>query len=438
MRLHKQTLAVLVALLAGCGGGGGGSVTGPIAGSSECSIDGQKSFVLDQMRDVYFWNDLLPASVNLASYATAEDLLVFLTSFQPVDRFSFIGSAAADAAFFGEGQFVGFGFSTTFLADDDVRFVRVFSDSPAGTGGLARGQRLLAVDGRTIAEITAAEGLSEAFGPADEGVVRTLTIDDNGTQSDVVLTKAVVTIDPVPQVNTFVVDNTTYGYIEFSTFISTANDQLDAAFADFRAANINAIILDMRYNGGGLVSVAERVGDLLGGENNDGEVFSETLFNANNTASNSIDRFSRLAQSINLSELVVITTGGTASASELVINSLEPATSVRLVGSDTFGKPVGQVGITFCEKILRPTAFETVNQLGEGGYFDGLTVDCEAADDVTVPVGSMQDPSFAAARTLLSTGACPTVQANAKPSQDVRPFRPPAGRSAAEVNAYVF
>ncbi|MFK8052986.1 MAG: S41 family peptidase [Woeseiaceae bacterium] len=437
MKRHIFTMTAAMAL-AGCGGGGGGSVTGPQTGTTECSIDSQKQFVLDEMRDVYFWEDLLPASVNLNAYATPEDLLTFLTSFQPIDRFSFIGSAAADAAFFGEGRFVGFGFSTTFVSDDEVRFVRVFGGSPADQGGIARGQRLLAVDGRTIAQITADEGLSASFGDAEEGVMRTLRIDDNGVERDVVLTKAIVTIDPVPQVKTFTVDNTNYGYVEFSTFISTANDQLDDAFADFRANNINSLILDLRYNGGGLVSVAERLGDLLGGETNNGDVFSETLFNANNTASNSVRRFSQLASSLSLSELVVITTGGTASASELVINSLEPVTNVRLVGTTTFGKPVGQVGITFCEKILRPTAFETVNSLGEGGYFDGLPVDCEAADDINTVVGSEEDPSTAAALTLLSTGACPVAAPVSEKTQaGIRAFRPPAGRTAAEVNAYV-
>ncbi|MEN7342769.1 MAG: S41 family peptidase [Pseudomonadota bacterium] len=427
-------------ILTGCGGGSGGGVTGPEVGSDACSIDGQKQFVLDQMRDVYFWNDLLPTSVNLASYDSPEALLEFLTSFQPLDTFSFIGSAAADAAFFGEGQFVGFGFSSRFVSDNEVRFTRVFANSPAGLGGLARGQTLVAVDGRSIAEIEANEGLSAAFGPSEEGIERTLTILQNGVERDVTLTKAVVTIDPVPQIGTFEVSNVTYGYIEFYTFISTANAELDTVFGQFAANNINSVIIDMRYNGGGLVSVAERLGDQLGGITNEGDIFSDTRFNANNAASNSIRRFQRLASSVNLTELVVLTSGGTASASELVINGLEPVTSVRLVGANTFGKPVGQVGITFCDKILRPTAFETVNGLGEGGFFDGLPVDCEAVDDLDTPTGSRQDPMVDTALTLLSTGICPApaVPVTTKPAVDPRSLPVLKPRNAAEEYAYAY
>ena len=92
-----------------------------------CSLEGQKQFVLDNMRAWYFWNDLLPAQVDTSQFATPDELLAFLTTFSPdltpddgvdnpVDRFSFINTAAADQAFFGEGKFEGFGFSSRFDA----------------------------------------------------------------------------------------------------------------------------------------------------------------------------------------------------------------------------------------------------------------------------------------------------------------------------------
>ena len=167
MRNPLLMLAAVMLTLAGCGGGGGGGLSGPQTGSAACSIDGQKSFVLETMRDVYFWNTLLPAQVDLSQFQTPEELLISLTSVQPLDRFSFINSAQADEDFFQRGELAAFGFSTTITDTGDVRFVRVFSGSPADLGGLARGQTLLAVDGRSVAEIQAAEGLSEAFGPPD-------------------------------------------------------------------------------------------------------------------------------------------------------------------------------------------------------------------------------------------------------------------------------
>ena len=82
---------------------------------------------------------------------------------------------------------------------------------------------------------------------------------------------------------------------------------------------------------------------------------------------------------------------------------------MTIVGDTTFGKPVGQVGIQFCDKILRATAFETVNALDQGDYFDGLPVDCPAADDLTEIVGVATDPSLVSALAYLETGACPAA-----------------------------
>ena len=70
---------------------------------------------------------------------------------------------------------------------------------------------------------------------------------------------------------------------------------------------------------------------------------------------------------------------------------------------------MGQVGFEFCEKILRPTAFQTVNADGFGDYFDGLPVTCPAADDLTVEVGLDADPNMVAAMAFLDTGACPVA-----------------------------
>jgi hypothetical protein len=131
------------------------------------------------------------------------------------------------------------------------------------------------------------------------------------------------------------------------------------------------------------------------------------LFNDNNSAANRTALFARLAESLNLSRLVVIATERTASASELITNSMKPHVEVTIVGSTTLGKPVGQLGIEFCEKILRPTAFETVNSNEEGRYFDGLAADCPAIDDLLIPVGDNTDQNLTTALTFLETGACP-------------------------------
>jgi len=170
------------------------------------------------------------------------------------------------------------------------------------------------------------------------------------------------------------------------------------------------VIIDLRYNGGGLVSTAELLGDYLGGLVAQSLIFSSTEFNADRAAQyNETELFELRGNSISLSRLVVIASRGTASASELVANGMIPHVDVAIVGDRTFGKPVGQIGLEFCDKILRPTAFKLANALGDGDYFDGLPADCAAVDDLSVAVGDSLDPNMVAAMSYLDTGACPAV-----------------------------
>lgn len=402
MRKILYLLAVMTLTLSACSGSGSGG-GGPVAGTAACTNDAQKQFVLDAMRDVYFWYELLPANVDLTQYASPEELLAYLISFQPLDSFSFITSESADSQFFGEGKFEGFGFSSRFEAADDLRFTRVFALSPAAQAGFARGQRILELNGRTIAEIQANEGINAVFdlSPLE---FRIRKLDDS--EFIITVSHDIVTIDPLPQWRVIDMGGVPVGYLEFSTFVSTADPVFNSIFAEFNAAGVTDVIVDLRYNGGGLVSTAELLGDYLGGLAQ-GLIFSRTLFNDKNTSLNETDFFAGLANSVSLSRLVVIATSGTASASELVINSMEPYAEVTIVGDTTFGKPVGQVGILFCDKILRATAFETVNALDQGDYFGGLPVDCPAADDLTESVGVDTDPNLVTALTFLGTGACP-------------------------------
>lgn len=408
----RKLLVLLMAVFVGaCTSDDGGSGI-PI---SSCSNDGQKQFVADAMREWYFWNHLLPADVDISQFASPDDVLDYLTTFspddgtgQPVDRFSFINSAQADQAFFGEGRFEGFGFSSRFLAADDLRLTRVFLDSPAFRAGLRRGHRILELDGRTIAEIEAAEGIGAVL------ALQTLDFlmrDKDGNEYMVPIAKDIVTIDPVPKRR--IIDaggGRNVGYIELASFISTADIQMDSVFAQFNAAGVNEIIVDLRYNGGGLVSTAVLLGDFFGGDVAENLIFSKTIFNELRApANNTTTFFARLGNSVSLSRLVVIATGSTASASELVINGMDPHVEVTIVGANTFGKPVGQVGLEFCDQILRPTAFQTTNANDFGDYFDGLPVDCPAADDLNIEVGEDADPNMIAALGFLATGSCPAA-----------------------------
>jgi len=414
--MRKLLGLLAITSLVACGGGDGSSA--PQIGTAACENDGQKQFVLDNLYAWYLWNDLLPANINIADYASPEELIVRVTddfgpqdaNDEPIDRFSFVRSQQSEQEFLEGTLGELFGFSYRFVdeAATDFRIVRVFSGSPADVGGLARGQRILTLNGRSVTEIAGSEGISTFF--SNNSTVE-YEIERPGDNDFTTITKAVVTIDPVSQWR--LIDRgegiPPVGYMQLDTFIDTADPVFDTAFAEFLAAGVTDVILDLRYNGGGLVRTANLLADYLGGRVAPQLIFSRTGYNADRAEFNETREFSLRGNSISLSQLVVIATRGTASASELVTNGMIPHVDVTIVGDNTFGKPVGQSGFPFCDKIMRPTTFRLANANGDGDYFDGLPVDCAAPDDLSTEVGADDDPNVVAALSYLNTGACPAM-----------------------------
>lgn len=449
--------ALLTAALAACGGGGGG---GGMANGGSCSVTNQKQFVLDAAREWYLFQDLLPASVNIADYATAQDLLDFLTATaraQNKDRFfSFLTTPQADSSFFQEGQFIGFGLRTS-VQGNQLFVPDVFEASPAADGGLTRGVEITAVDAGAgfvpMATILATDpNLEQAFGPATEGVQRGLRfLRLNGQQVEVTLTKRIVTILPVPAAGGTAIltlpsnSSVQVGYIHLRTFISTAETPLRNAFAQFRAQTIENIIVDFRGNGGGLVSVAEFIGDLHGLNRAPSDVFSNMRFNANKSSNDTVRRFQLQPQSVAPVRIAFITTAGTASASELVINSMKPWAEIAIVGADTFGKPVGQSAFDMsgCDLRLRLIAFKVTNANDEGDYFDGLASTlpfaCAATDDYAMTPGDPLEDSTAEALNWLGTGACGQVMSTGAPGLRITlpPERIPMQGTPTPAQAYL-
>jgi hypothetical protein len=391
------------AMAAACGGGSGGS--GSIAAQPDsCTIVDQNTFVQDVMLDVYLWaDDVVP--VDPASVASPQEMLDALRV--PQDRFSFLQTIAADDAFFGQGQFVGLGFRSIITAPDELRIEDVYEGSVAENGGLARGDSILEVNGRPIEEILANEGFSASLGPREPGVVVELKWQTPGaTPVTGEFIKDVVTIPPVARTTVFQSQSGPIGYLLFRNFVDTAVQDLINAFAFFESEGVNQVVMDLRYNGGGLLSVAEVLANLMGGETAAGQIFYTLEFNEANSFRNVSTQFRKLDQSQFLDRMVFITTGSSASASEMVINGLEPFFDVVLVGDTTFGKPVGQVAADFCGLRLRPVSFRSVNADGESDFFNGFPVDCAAADDIDFDLGDPAEASLAEALYYAENGMC--------------------------------
>jgi carboxyl-terminal processing protease len=370
-----------------------------------CTPNGQNMLTSDVLDDLYLWYQHIP-DVKPWRYASPEAYLEAVR-YRPLDsRFSYITSKAEYTALFSESQYIGFGFSTR-TTETSITVLQVFPDSPASEAQLGRGDRIVAVDGRTVASLVASGAIGSALGPNEAGVsVVADVISRSGQTRSVTLRKRAVTIPPVSLTRAFQVDGRVVGYILFRQFVRPSRAALDEAFAALGQAGATELVLDLRYNGGGLIDVAVHLGSLIGDAATRGQVFARIQHNDKNRQYDETLRFEALDPPLRLTRLFVITTGASASASEMVINSLEPYLPVVVIGERTFGKPVGQYGIEICDKVLLPVAFITVNVNGEGNYFDGIAPDCEAPDDVGNDLGAAAEASLAVALQFIRTGAC--------------------------------
>src|SRR5919106_1316544 len=323
--MSRQVVFFSWLLLIGLGSVAPAGAQGSI-GNPTCSTVGQNTFVRNTMREYYLWYEHMP-NANPSRYSSPEAYLEAVRYKQLDSHFSYITTKAANDAFYSESQFIGYGLSTT-TSESEMRVLQVFNDSPASEAGLARGDRILEINGRSVSSLIASGQIGNAFGPSEIGVeTRVRFAHRDGEERTATLTKRPVTIPTV---------SLTRGNV----------------FAQFRHNDRNT-----RYD--------------------------ETL------------RFEELEPTLNLARLFVIATRSSASASELVINSLRPFIPVTVIGDRTYGKPVGQYGIDFCDKVLAPVAFSLVNADGQGDYFDGIAADCAAQDDIEHDLGAMDEGSLA-------------------------------------------
>ena len=448
MRPLIGLLASSALLLSACGGGGssGSSTPSPTPTASApapsptpsptCSLASRQAFARDVLDEWYLFPELLVTSANPASFTSVQGYIDALTATaraQGKDRFfTFITSIAEENAFNTRGSSAGIGIRLAI--DSPARRVLIsesFEGAPGLAAGIDRGDEILAIgttsdDLRSVADIIAAEGsagISSALGPSTAGVTRLLRVARDGVSREVSVTKADFDLPAISsRYGTRIIQDgdRRIGYLNMRTFIAAADTPLRDAFRSFRAAGITEFIIDFRYNGGGLVSTAELLGDLLGGNRSTSDLFTGLRFRASKSSNNESAFFNPRAESVSPVRITFIGTGATASASEFVINGLAPFydRNLALVGANTFGKPVGQIALdrSACDDRVRVVAFRSVNARGQGDYFNGLAstleVTCQAADDLTRPLGDPQEASIKGALDFLAGRSCTAITAS--------------------------
>ncbi len=429
--------AAALGLLAACGGGGGGNDPPALPGEAACEVPALNSTLSGYFRTDYFWADLAPRpdpaafteteAFFQASLYTGTDIRF------PADRYSGSQTAESFNRFYGEGESLGYGVSVAGLevldTPDAPLFVRhVEARSPAALAGVQRGDQVLALNGRPSAELIAANDFA-ALSTDEEGRALQLRLRaPGGAERDVSLRAAVYALTPVSAPAQFTSpQGRRLGYVQVKDMLSGVTAPLDAAFNQFRNAAVQDLVLDLRYNGGGLVSAGRDVASFVAGGRN-GQVYAQLLHNAQRVARNETFRFNVPGTALTLPRVYVLMGQRTCSASEQVINGLAGVgVQVLSIGDTSCGKPVGFQPVTRCGRTYSVVNFESLNARSEGRYFDGFSPSCAVAEDFSRPQGQPGDPLLDAALAHADSGQCPALAAAGQAAPQ-RPLRR-AGRA---------
>jgi C-terminal processing protease CtpA/Prc len=371
------------------------------------------TWIYQTMNYYYLWSSNMPkiTSTNLND-RPMNYFYTILNDYGNTDRFSWIDSSSTNLTnqLNGINTVLGIKYSIFYVDNTQVNLAFVIAyvlkGSPAEKAGLKRGDIILKVDDQNITmgnygSIMQNQTLKLGMGTYTAGVFSA-----NGIANTI--TKIELQTNPILKDTVIKWGGRKVGYMAYIQFLSSYDDSLRAVFGRFKNAGINELVIDLRYNGGGYVTSSDLLTDLivkdLAGKVD--KIMNKKVYNDTYTAelnktygSSAFNtNFKMEANNIStLSRVFILTSNGTASASELVINNLKPFMDVILVGEHTYGKNVGSFTLTDSKNRwsygLQPITFKIANSLNESNYGtkDGFLPNVTVVDNV-LPFKQLGDP----------------------------------------------
>ena len=409
-------------------------------------------FLRSFSNNYYLWYDEI-TDRNPMLYTTTEyfDLLK-TTARTPSgnlkDQFHWYDDTDSYRARTESGFAVGYGAQWALLASTPPReAVVVFTEpgSSAANANLARGARILEIDGVDLVNDNSQAGvdtLNAGLFPSELGESHTFVVQDVGSSAtrEITLTAGELTVSAVNKTATIDTATGTVGYLLFNTHIATAEAELVSAITAMSNAGISDLVLDLRYNGGGYLDIANELSYMIAGSNAAGKTFANTEFNDKHPTYDPFtgERLDPIAfhtttlgfsltegqalPTLELNRLYVLTGGNTCSASEAIINGLRGVdVEIIQIGGATCGKPYGAYVIDNCGLSYFTTQFKGTNAKGFGDYADGFfpgdagssnqaeLPGCAVEDDFDHLLGDPGEARLAAALHYRATGSCPSA-----------------------------
>lgn len=375
-------------------------------------------------------------------YCTGEDVLRSLKNLtplrgsDPIDRFSFLDRAGEVSEEIQGGMVTSFGMYVFYLmradnSDADLYVRMVDKGSPAYKAGIKRGTRILSMNGNSNISynVQQAKDFKDVDDALSSSKMDVIFVNPNEEVKEKEIYNIKYDTEPILVDTVYSIENRKVGYFAYNSFISVDSEngdrltskhyhQLKKMFDNFESKNINELIVDLRYNGGGSVNTAEYIANRLAPIAADGQRMYDYKVNRyledwewNAPGGPFAPVGFEKEGSLNLSKVYFLVSQSTASASELLINVLEPYLDVQLIGTygtnsqgqsvkeNTYGKPVGFFGwpIVDDKTELYVTSFQMTNKDGKSDYFEGLIPDHHTYEGFLNDFGDTEEDMIASA-----------------------------------------
>ncbi|RFM29507.1 S41 family peptidase [Deminuibacter soli] len=365
--------------------------------------------------DVYYWYKQIPSTFTDAGITAPDSLMLAIRPYSmvsgypnPVDRYSFgIKQASFDNTSSGVAQ--DFGLYARYLGGTNQLYVMyVEREAPAGVQGIQRGWQILKVNGIGTTD-TSSSNINFLVDAIYNSSTSSFTFQKpDGSTVDITLSVGTYNAHSVLADTVLTTTQGNVGYMAFNSFLGDSLDidnNFKRIFSNFEANDVQNVVIDLRYNGGGYVYNAEKLCNYLAPASANGQTMFTEEFNDKHSDWNETSKFNKIGN-LNLSSIFFIVSDETASASELVINNLKPFLSEKLVGpaTHTYGKPVGFFNIPVGDWYIFPVSFRSINNAGTSDYYGGFTIDKPATDGVNRNWGDPTENCLAYALKYITTG----------------------------------
>jgi C-terminal processing protease CtpA/Prc len=392
------------------------------------------SWIHEEMSAYYLWPEKMPAITKTNTSSNPMDYFYsILNDYPTTDRFSWIDSSSANLINQLNGVITVLGIRVSAFYTDDAKanmalvIAYVLKGSPAEKSGLKRGDIILSVDDKAVTSSNYNSVLQNQTLKLGLGAYNNKVFSSIG--KTVTVTKVELQTNPILQDTVINWAGKKVGYFAYLQFLSSFDDSLRAVFGRFKEKGVNELVIDLRYNGGGYVTSSDLLTNLMVKDlaSKVGKVMNKRQYNdaltkeiiRQNGAADLITNFKMESNNIgSLNRVFVLTSTGTASASELIINNLKPFMNVILIGEHTYGKNVGSFTITDNAKRwnygLQPITFKILNAVDQSDYgtVNGFLPDYALLDDV-LPYKLLGDPNETYLNKALSIIGPVAYKANA-------------------------